>query len=96
MASVRCTTSYVIADLLNLQHLKVTEVQDYCDHYRIEAIGDAVPTTCISCSHAPYRHGTQRQSFMDPPKRILLGIERRRYRYTVCGKTLFDPLPFQI
>jgi transposase len=83
--------------MLNLPHLKVAGIQDRGDHYHIEAIGDVVPTACPVCGHAPlYRHGTQQQSFMDTPmhgKRVLLDVQRRRYRCTSCGKTLFDPLP---
>jgi transposase len=86
-----------MSDMLNLLHLKVAGVHDRGDHYRIEAVGDVVPTVCPNCGHSPlYRHGTQQQSFMDTPmhgKRVLLDIERRRYRCTACGKTLFDPLP---
>ncbi len=84
-------------DILHLEHLHAQGVHNHGDHYRIEAVGDVVPTTCPNCGHAPlYRHGTQMQSFMDTPmhgKRVLLDIERRRYRCTACGKTLFDPLP---
>lgn len=86
-----------MVDMLNLPHLKVAGVHDQGDHYRIEAAGDVAPATCPNCGHAPlYRHGTQQQVFMDAPmhgKRVLLDIERRRYRCTACGKTLFDPLP---
>lgn len=82
-------------DILRLHHLRALEVHDEGDHYRIEAIGDVVPTACPVCASSLYKHGTQRQSFMDTPmhgKRVLLDIERRRYRCKNCGKTLFDPL----
>ncbi len=85
-----------MGDMLNLPHLKVAGVHDEGDHYRVEARGDVDPTSCPACAGTLYRHGTQQQSFMDTPmhgKRVLLQIERRRYRCLACGKTLFDPLP---
>ncbi|WP_297473496.1 ISL3 family transposase [Ferrovum sp.] len=84
------------SDILHLEHLHAQAVHNEGDYYRIETSGDVVPTACPACSSALYRHGTQRQSFMDTPmhgKRVLLDIERRRYRCRSCGKTLFDPLP---
>jgi len=84
------------SDILHLEHLHAQAVHDEGDHYRIEARGDVEPTSCPACLGPLHRHGTQRQSFMDAPmhgKRVLLDIERRRYRCTTCGKTLFDPLP---
>ncbi len=86
-----------MSDMLNLPHLKVAGVHDLGDHYRIEACGTVDPMACPACDGGPlHRHGVHRQSFIDTPmhgKRVLLDIERRRYRCTACGKTLFDPLP---
>ena len=48
------------------------------------------------CHHALYRHGSQRQNYLDTPmhgKRVVIEIDRKRYRCKVCGKTLFEPLP---
>ncbi len=84
------------SDILHLEHLHAQAVHDEGDHYRIEAVGNVVPAACPACGGPLHRHGTQRQSFMDAPmhgKRVMLDIERRRYRCTVCGKTLFDSLP---
>ena len=84
------------SDILHLEHLHAQAVHDEGDHYRIAARGDMEPASCPACRGPLHRHGTQRQSFMDAlmhGKRVLLDIERRRYRCTVCGKTLFDPLP---
>lgn len=85
-----------MSDILHLKHLHVQAIHDEGERYRIEVAGDIAPTICPACANPLYRHGTQRQSFMDTPiqgKRVLLEVERRRYRCRVCGKTLFDPLP---
>lgn len=83
-------------DLLNLPHLRVNAVADNGDHYVIEAIGGVEPTACPKCGKGLYRHGTQRQTYMDVPihgKRNKIEIDRKRYRCKECGKTLFEPLP---
>ncbi|HER35050.1 MAG TPA: ISL3 family transposase [Halothiobacillaceae bacterium] len=83
-------------DFLHLQGLRTLHAEDLGDHYRVEAVGCVVPTSCPACFNALYRHGTQRQTYMDTPmhgKRVLIEIERKRYRCKVCGKTLFEPLP---
>lgn len=83
-------------DILHLSHLRALSVQDCGDHYQIEAAGNVEPTACPSCQSALYRHGSQRQTYIDAPihgKRVMLEIERKRYRCKVCGKTLFEPLP---
>lgn len=83
-------------DFLHLPSLRTLNAQDQGDHYLVEAEGGVVPTTCPTCTSALYRHGSQRQGYMDTPmhgKRVLIEIERKRYRCKVCGKTLFEPLP---
>jgi len=83
-------------DFLHLPSLCTLNAHDQGDHYLVEADGGVVPTACPTCSSALYRHGSQRQSYMDTPmhgKRVLIEIERKRYRCKVCGKTLFEPLP---
>lgn len=85
-----------MSDILNLPNLNAIAVEDREDHYRIQADGVVVPTACPTCSSALYRHGSQCQSYMDTPmhgKRVLIEIDRKRYRCKVCGKTLFEPLP---
>lgn len=82
-------------DFLHLSGLRTLNAQDQGDHYLVEAEGGMVPTACPTCSSALYRHGSQRQAYMDAPmhgKRVLIEIERKRYRCKVCGKTLFEPL----
>jgi len=83
-------------DILNLPNLQMLSSLDEGDHYRIEAQGNLLPISCPYCANSLYRHGSQRQSYMDTPihgKRVLLEIERKRFRCKVCGKTLFEPLP---
>jgi len=84
-------------DFLNLPHLRTLSHEDYGDHYRILAKGMEEPKFCAACSHPDfYGHGSQRQSYMDTPmhgKRILIEIDRRRFRCKSCGKTTFEPLP---
>ena len=85
-------------DLLSLSGLVAGGVTDMGDHYRIGATGTVIPTVCHSCASPLYRHGSQPQSYMDTPmhgKRVLIEIDRKRYRCKSCGKTLFEPLqPF--
>ena len=83
-------------DILNLPYLKEVGTADRGDHYAIQAEGQVVPTACPVCHSALYRHGSQPQTYMDTPihgKRVLLLIDRKRYRCKLCGKTLFEPLP---
>lgn len=84
-------------DLLQLRSLRAVEVTDNDDHYLILVDGQGEPSQCPACGSAVlYRHGVQRQRYMDVPmhgKRVLLEIDRRRYRCQQCGKTLFSTLP---
>ena len=83
-------------DFLHLPNLRTINAEDMGDHYRVETEGGVVPIACPTCSSALYRHGSQRQTYMDTPmhgKRVLIEIDRKRYRCKVCGKTLFEPLP---
>jgi transposase len=83
-------------DFLNLQGLRALHAEDIGDYYQVEAEGGVIPTACPTCHNALYRHGSQRQVYMDAPmhgKRVLIEIDRKRYRCKVCGKTLFEPLP---
>lgn len=84
------------ADILHLRHLQASAVQDKGDHYVIEAAGTLEPSRCPACTSGLYRHGSQRQTYMDTPihgRRVAIEINRRRFRCKVCGKTLFEPLP---
>ena len=85
-----------MTDILHLPHLRALSVQDCGDYYQIEATGDVEPTSCPVCVSSLYRHGSQRQAYIDTPihgKRVMLEIDRKRYRCKECGKTLFAPLP---
>jgi len=83
-------------DFLHLPNLRTLSAQDMGDHYQVEAEGGVVPTACPSCHGPLYRHGSQRQTYLDTQmhgKRVVIEIDRKRYRCKVCGKTLFEPLP---
>lgn len=84
-------------DLLQLRHLRALEVVDHADHYLIRVDGQGEPSQCPQCNAiGMYRHGVQTQRYMDVPmhgKRVMLEIERRRYRCRQCGKTLLSSLP---
>lgn len=82
-------------DLLALKGLSTLDINDVGDHYRIVASGTVIPEKCPVCHSSLYGHGSQRQSYMDTPmhgKRVLIEIDRKRYRCKSCGKTLFEPL----
>jgi transposase len=83
-------------DLLNIEYVQAIALEDCGDHYRIHACGTVTPTSCPLCQSALYKHGMQSQVYMDTPmhgKRVLITLDRRRFRCKVCNKTLFDPLP---
>ncbi len=85
-----------MVDFLNLlPHLRTLRVQDCGDHYEVGAEGGILPTACPACGESLYRHGSQRQTYLDTPmhgKRVLIELDRKRYRCKSCGKTLFEPL----
>lgn len=81
---------------VELSSLKVLRVLDAHQHFRVKAVGVAEPVSCWECSSPLYRHGRNRQSFMDVPvsgKHVVIDVDRRRYRCRVCGKTFFECLP---
>lgn len=83
-------------DFLHLPSLRTLTAQDLGDHYQVEAEGGVAPTACPTCRSPLYRHGSQRQTYLDTPmhgKRVVIEIDRKRYRCKICGKTLFEPLP---
>lgn len=84
-------------DFLNLPHIRTISQVDNNDHYRVTVEGILLPTTCESCGQNDfYKHGSQHQEYMDTPmhgKRVLIELERRRFRCKACGKTIFEPLP---
>lgn len=86
-----------MTDFVNLPNLRTLKVVDQGSHYEIEVEGCVIPTACPACGcQALYKHGTKAQSFMDVQnhdKRTIIHISRKRYRCSVCGKTLMEPLP---
>lgn len=83
-------------DFLHLPSLRTLTALDLGDHYQVEAEGGVAPTACPTCRSPLYRHGSQRQTYLDTPmhgKRVVIEIDRKRYRCKICGKTLFEPLP---
>lgn len=83
-------------DLLNLKHLRVVDVADEGDWYRVRALGTADPPCCPRCGGRLYGHGAQLQKVMDTPmhgKRVMLEVTRRRFRCPACKATLFEPIP---
>lgn len=85
-----------MADLLNLPGMQALSHQQDEETYHIEAEGLVEPATCLACGGGLYKHGSKRQPFMDTPihgKRVLIEMDRKRYRCKACGKTLLEPLP---
>lgn len=85
-----------MADFLSLPNLSTLSIKGDNEGYHIKAQGDMVPTACPSCKGSLHRHGSQTQRYLDIPKdgkRVLIEIDRKRFRCKVCGKTLFEPLP---
>ena len=86
-----------MSDFINLINLKTLSYQDSEELYRVAVEGTLLPSSCDSCGSADfYKHGSQPQSYIDTPmhgKRVLIEIDRRRFRCKSCGKTVFEPLP---
>lgn len=80
-----------------MKTMEAKEVADFGDHYVIKASGQGEPRVCPGCGGVKlYSHGTNVQRFADVPmhgKRVLIEVERRRFRCSACGKTLFSSLP---
>lgn len=85
-----------MTDFLQLRSLKTLEVVGDDDGYVVKAEGVAQLATCPLCKVGRlHGHGSQEQSFQDTPthgKPVAVFIQRRRYRCTGCGKTLFEPI----
>lgn len=84
-------------DMLQMDTMEASEVADNGDHYVVKASGQGEPQVCPACAcEKLYSHGMNVQRFADVPmhgKRVLIEIERRRFRCSGCGKTLFSSLP---
>jgi len=85
-----------VTDFLQLRSLKTLQVVGDDDRYVVKAEGVEQLTTCPLCKVGRlHGHGSQEQSFQDTPthgKPVVVFIQRRRYRCTGCGKTLFEPV----
>ena len=85
-----------MTDFLQLRSLKTLQVVGDDDRYVVKAEGVEQLTTCPLCKVGRlHGHGSQEQSFQDTPthgKPVVVFIQRRRYRCTGCGKTLFEPV----
>ena len=85
-----------MTDFLQLRSLNTLEVVGDDDRYVVKAEGVEQLTTCPLCKVGRlHGHGSQEQSFQDTPthgKPVVVFIQRRRYRCTGCGKTLFEPV----
>ena len=82
-------------DILNLQGLKVVQLQQDETSYGITVKTTYTPDVCPHCllMFPPVqKHGTKRQVFMDMPshgKRVMLLMKRQRYLCKGCNTT-FD------
>jgi len=84
-----------VTDFLQLPSLKTLEVQNVDDSYVVKAEGVGQWGTCLLCNGRLHGHGSQEQSFQDTPSHgrpVRIVIQRRRYRCTACGRTLFEPV----
>lgn len=85
----------IILELLNLPGLKTLSTEDLGGRYTVRVEGTVHQNT-VCCRQQMYRHGSQKQAYMDTPmrgKRVLIEIDRRRFRCNLCGKTQFELLP---
>jgi transposase len=85
-----------MTDILNLKYLRVCEITDSEDLYQITVQGVVESTVCPDCKSGLFGHGSKPQRFMDTPihgKRVILNIDRKRYRCKECGKTSLETLP---
>lgn len=85
-----------MADFLNLKHLRVVAHEDKLDHYLVLAEGRVKPLECPFCKGPLNKFGRLSQAYMDTPmhgKRVLINIDRQRFRCVLCRKTLSEPLP---
>lgn len=84
-------------DMLMMETMEAVSFTDNGDHYVIKAVGQGEPQVCPGCGcNKLYSHGSNTQRFADMPiygKRALIEIDRRRFRCSGCGKTLFSSLP---
>lgn len=85
-----------MTDFLQLRSLRTLEVVSDEERYVVKAEGVTPWTVCPLCKVGRlHGHGSQAQSFQDTPshgKPVEIFIQRRRYRCTGCGKTVFEPV----
>lgn len=84
-------------NILNLTNLKVLEVKEDSDNYRIISEMQANPDKCINCfSFSIVGFGKKKQLYMDLPmhgKRVGIELTRKRYKCNSCLKTFLEILP---
>jgi transposase len=86
-----------MTDFLQLPSLKTITVDDNGDYYQVNAVSStSVRPICPHCgAENPYGHGTINPSFIDTPthgKKVLIDIERKRYRCRSCAKTFVESI----
>ena len=85
-----------MTDFLQLPYLKTLSFQDKGHYYHVFATGTITPSGCPSCTSDIYRHGKERQKYVDSPVRgnpVIIEIERQRFRCKACGKAFYETLP---
>jgi len=86
-------------DILNLDGLKVTQVQEKDNDYYITVETTEKPDYCPHCGDITtnfIKNGTKKQLFMDLPihaKRVGIMIKRQRYKCQSCFSTFVEELP---
>ena len=87
-----------IEDILNIDGLQVTQVQQNGNDYRITVETTSPPCCCPHCREVNpplQKFGTKDQMFMDLPihaKRVGILVKRQRFRCKSCGSTFLEEL----
>src|SRR5579859_698672 len=86
-----------LLNLLNLQGWSIAKIGEDEDDYAITASPSSIPHSCPICQHTHlFKHGSDAQGIHDTPihgKRVVIKVDRQRYRCTNCGKAFFQSLP---
>jgi transposase len=84
-------------NILNLPNLKVVEVKEDLQNYRIVAEMAVTPTCCLHCfSFLIVGYGKKNQLYMDLPmhgKRVGVEVIRKRFLCRKCERTFLEILP---
>ncbi len=84
--------------ILHLPQWEVAHTEHDAHNYTVSAKYTQDAHACPSCKAVDrlIRFGTLEQTFLDLPvhtKRVVIHVERQRYRCAKCGKTFMQPLP---